>query len=126
MMNFMSIRKALTAKIRKNEAIFHSWYSQLQQLALFWIRENIEAFGGDPLAVSLFGESAGASSVVAHLIAPASQGLFRNGILQSGSLDNRWSMDTPSRALVKSRQLAALVNCNQSQVRLKVDFIIIC
>lgn len=63
-----------------------------QQLALHWIRENIEAFGGNPDSICLFGESAGASSIVAHLIAPGSRGLFKHGILQSGSLDNQWSV----------------------------------
>ncbi|CAK5081449.1 unnamed protein product [Meloidogyne enterolobii] len=87
-----------------------------QQLALYWIRENIEAFGGNPKSVTIFGESAGASSIVAHLIAPGSRGLFHNGILQSGSLDNRWSMDTPKRALEKSRDLAKLVGCNRTNI----------
>ncbi|KAL3102721.1 hypothetical protein niasHS_001283 [Heterodera schachtii] len=85
-----------------------------QQLALHWIRDNIAAFGGDPKMVSIFGESAGASSIVAHLIAPNSQGLFQNGILQSGSLDNKWSMDTPRRAYEKSMQLVRLVGCNRT------------
>ena len=61
-----------------------------QQMALQWIRDNARNLGGDPEKVALFGESAGAASIVAHLIAPASHGLFRYGILQSGSLDNRW------------------------------------
>uniref|UniRef100_A0A915M9Q2 Acetylcholinesterase n=1 Tax=Meloidogyne javanica TaxID=6303 RepID=A0A915M9Q2_MELJA len=87
-----------------------------QQLALYWIRENIGAFGGNPKSVTIFGESAGASSIVAHLIAPGSRGLFHNGILQSGSLDNRWSMDTPKRALEKSRDLAKLVGCNRTNI----------
>ncbi|KAL7071742.1 hypothetical protein ACQ4LE_009118 [Meloidogyne hapla] len=87
-----------------------------QQLALYWIRENIEAFGGNPKSITIFGESAGASSIVAHLIAPGSRGLFHNGILQSGSLDNRWSMDTPKRALEKSRELARLVGCNRTNI----------
>ncbi|KAI1711893.1 carboxylesterase family domain-containing protein [Ditylenchus destructor] len=87
-----------------------------QQLALYWIRENIEAFGGNPFSISLFGESAGASSIVAHLIAPGSNGLFQNGILQSGSLDNKWSMDTPKHALHKSRKFAELVDCNRTDI----------
>ncbi|WKX96588.1 hypothetical protein Q1695_012766 [Nippostrongylus brasiliensis] len=81
-----------------------------QQLALYWIRDNIFSFGGNPSRVTVFGESAGAASIVAHLIAPGSENLFKNGILQSGSLDNKWSMDTPSRALDKSEQLAHLID----------------
>uniref|UniRef100_A0A158P9F5 Carboxylic ester hydrolase n=1 Tax=Angiostrongylus cantonensis TaxID=6313 RepID=A0A158P9F5_ANGCA len=88
-----------------------------QQLALYWIRDNIFNFGGNPSRITLFGESAGASSIVAHLIAPGSENLFKNGILQSGSLDNEWSMDTPSRGLDKSKQLANLVGCNRTKVK---------
>jgi carboxylesterase type B len=85
-----------------------------QQLAFYWIRENIARFGGNPSSISLFGESAGASAIVAHLIAPGSRGIFQNGILQSGSLDNKWSLDSPKRAMEKSQLLADLVQCNRT------------
>uniref|UniRef100_A0AC35FDY8 Carboxylic ester hydrolase n=1 Tax=Panagrolaimus sp. PS1159 TaxID=55785 RepID=A0AC35FDY8_9BILA len=92
-----------------------------QQLAFYWIRENIARFGGNPASISLFGESAGASSIVAHLIAPGSRGIFHNGILQSGSLDNKWSLDSPKRALEKSHQLADLVQCNRTTVTATIN-----
>uniref|UniRef100_A0A915LDF0 Carboxylic ester hydrolase n=1 Tax=Romanomermis culicivorax TaxID=13658 RepID=A0A915LDF0_ROMCU len=82
-----------------------------QQMALKWIKRNAAAFGGDPAKVCLFGESAGAASIVAHMVAPSSGNLFKNGILQSGSLDNPWSMNTPRRALNKSMQLVEKVGC---------------
>ena len=55
-----------------------------QQAALRWVRDNISAFGGDPGNVTLMGESAGAISTCAHLLAPSSGGLFHRAILQSG------------------------------------------
>ncbi|MGW2659280.1 carboxylesterase family protein, partial [Streptomyces sp. NPDC001478] len=56
-----------------------------QQAALRWVRANATRFGGDPNAVTLFGESAGALSVCAHLTSPSAAGLFQRAVLQSGS-----------------------------------------
>lgn len=59
---------------------------QLDQIqALKWVGENISDFGGDPDNITIFGESAGASAVATLLAMPASKGLFKKAILQSGS-----------------------------------------
>jgi para-nitrobenzyl esterase len=61
-------------------------YGLLDQVAaLAWIRDNIEAFGGDPSNVTIFGESAGAQSVTEIMATPLSEGLFHKAILQSGA-----------------------------------------
>src|SRR5271170_5021464 len=56
-----------------------------QQLALRWVRDNILFFGGDPLNVTIFGESAGGLSVFSQLASPPSQGLFHKAIIESGA-----------------------------------------
>lgn len=57
-----------------------------QLLALQWVRDNAKSFGGDPSLVTLVGESAGAASVRAHLISPASKGYFVRAIIHSDPL----------------------------------------
>ncbi|MFJ4360611.1 carboxylesterase/lipase family protein [Streptomyces massasporeus] len=54
-----------------------------QVAALEWVRDNVEAFGGDPDQVTVFGESAGAGSVASLLSMPRAAGLFRRAIAQS-------------------------------------------
>ncbi|MDX3540052.1 carboxylesterase family protein [Streptomyces sp. MB09-01] len=67
-----------------------------QRAALRWVRANAEGFGADPHNVTVFGESAGALSVCAHLTSPTSAGLFQKAIVQSGSC----STTMPPRSLL--------------------------
>lgn len=55
-----------------------------QTLALQWVRDNIAKFGGDPDKVVIMGQSAGAGSVAAQVLAPAARGLFRAAVMSSG------------------------------------------
>ena len=54
-----------------------------QVAALRWVRDNIRSFGGDPDAVTLFGESAGGNAVTTLMTVPAAAGLFQRAIAQS-------------------------------------------
>ncbi len=61
-------------------------YGTLDQIRLLeWVRDNIDAFGGDPANVTIFGESAGGLNVLTLLVAPSARGLFHRAITQSGS-----------------------------------------
>ncbi|KAG8290163.1 hypothetical protein J6590_088955 [Homalodisca vitripennis] len=78
-----------------------------QTLALKWVHDNIDSFGGDPNNVTIFGISAGGASVAYHLISPSSRGLFHKAIIQSGFSLNPWTLqENPrSHALMVSKKL---------------------
>uniref|UniRef100_A0A2A4JU07 Carboxylic ester hydrolase n=1 Tax=Heliothis virescens TaxID=7102 RepID=A0A2A4JU07_HELVI len=60
-----------------------------QVLALRWINENIEAFGGNANQITVFGESAGGMSVNLHLLSNY-ESLFHRAIIQSGPAISPW------------------------------------
>ncbi|MCI5792479.1 MAG: carboxylesterase family protein [Lachnospiraceae bacterium] len=57
---------------------------QLQSIR--WVKDNIEAFGGDPNNITIFGESAGAGTISAILTMDFEDDLFQRAIIESGSL----------------------------------------
>ena len=80
-----------------------------QQLALRWVHQKINEFGGDPKRVTIFGESAGAGSVGLHLFSPDSDGLFQRAIMQSGAAPAPWAFIDIEEAKERAYKLAELV-----------------
>lgn len=61
-------------------------YGLLDQIAaLQWIKQNITAFGGDSLNITVAGQSAGSMSVHCLVASPLTKGLFQKAIAQSGA-----------------------------------------
>ena len=63
-----------------------------QVAALQWVKENIAEFGGNPDNVTIFGESAGAVSVMLLMVIPSAKNLFQKAIPQSA---NSYMHSTP-------------------------------
>src|SRR5262249_39776552 len=75
-------------------------------LALQWVKDNIEAFGGDPNNVMIFGESGGGAKVSISLAMPPAHGLFHKAVIESGPSLRAGSRD--AAAALAERTLAAL------------------
>lgn len=80
--------------------------------ALRWVQKNIESFGGDPNRVTIFGESAGGSSVSLLSYIPIAQPLFRSAWALSGSAHAHWV--TGEQAVARTGQLASELSCQGS------------
>ncbi|CAG7835930.1 unnamed protein product [Allacma fusca] len=82
-----------------------------QVLALKWVKQNIEAFGGDSNKITVFGESAGGVSTHYLLLSPSTKGLFHKAISQSGVASQPWGSDTTEVAKKYTEKFAAELNC---------------
>ena len=80
-----------------------------QQMALQWVQDHISDFGGDPNRVTIFGQSAGAMSVLLHTLAPSSAGLFSRAISESNvGLNYRTSEEN----YPYSEKVSDILGCN--------------
>uniref|UniRef100_A0A0N4ZJG9 Carboxylic ester hydrolase n=1 Tax=Parastrongyloides trichosuri TaxID=131310 RepID=A0A0N4ZJG9_PARTI len=92
-----------------------------QQEGLKWISKNIEYFGGNKSDITLFGESAGAASATAHLLANKSHSYFNKIIVNSGAITNVWATVSQKQALNNTLWLAKLMNCSNINSKVKTQ-----
>ena len=85
-----------------------------QQLALRWVKDHIAAFGGNPNKVTIFGESAGGISVMAHMASPYSRGLFQQAIAMSGVWGEIPFLHKSKKPSAYALELANKVGCDVS------------
>ncbi|KAK6618149.1 hypothetical protein RUM44_002600 [Polyplax serrata] len=103
-----------------------------QYMALLWVRDNIEYFGGSSSNITLMGHGSGASSVLVHMTSPRTQDLFQRAILMSGSLLSPWLRSHPRSGsshpvLSTSRAIARSLGCyGESYVGQKSASVLAC
>uniref|UniRef100_A0A8C0ZRZ8 Carboxylic ester hydrolase n=1 Tax=Castor canadensis TaxID=51338 RepID=A0A8C0ZRZ8_CASCN len=93
-----------------------NWGYLDQVAALHWVQQNIAHFGGNPDRVTIFGESAGGTSVSSHVVSPMSQGLFHGAIMESGV-----ALVPGIPCLVALQTVANLSACEQMDSEALVD-----
>ncbi|KAL2182096.1 Carboxylesterase [Thermothelomyces heterothallicus CBS 202.75] len=86
-----------------------------QRLAIEWVRDNIELFGGDPGRITIFGQSSGGLAVGLHIMAyggtkpvPFQQGICQSQALEPGITGNF--------TITAMQALADYVGCNATDL----------
>lgn len=84
------------------------------ELALRWVRDNIERFGGDPKRVLVFGQSGGGGKVGTLWSMPSARGLFHRAAMQSGAHRRMRSVEDAAGA---SERLLKILGLKPTQAR---------
>lgn len=94
-LGFFATKELIEEAKAKGEPVGN--YGTMDQIAsLKWVKKNIEAFGGDPNNVTIFGQSAGGRSVTWLMVSDAAKGLFHKAIAQS-------AQQSPLRGMTEKR-----------------------
>ncbi len=80
-------------------------------LALRWISNNIQNFGGDSNNITLFGQSGGGFKISTLMSMPSAKGLFHKAIIQSGSREH---LGTPADSRIVSQAVFDALNLTRS------------
>nr|WP_255554737.1 carboxylesterase family protein [Polynucleobacter sp. MWH-HuK1] len=94
-LGFFATKELIEEAKAKGESVGN--YGTMDQIAsLKWVKRNIQAFGGDPNNVTIFGQSAGGRSVTWLMVSDAAKGLFHKAIAQS-------AQQSPLRGMTEKR-----------------------
>ena len=84
------------------------------RVALEWVKNNIQNFGGDPGNVTIFGQSGGGAKVNTLMAMPSAKGLFHKAINQSGAFKSTMLEKSETQAITK--EVLKALNLNESQI----------
>lgn len=82
-------------------------------MALEWVRDNIENFGGDKNNVTIFGQSGGGAKVNVLMAMPSAKGLFHKAICQSNSIAQ---VSTHEYAIQQTAAILKYLNISSSNI----------
>ncbi|KAL4716610.1 hypothetical protein ACJJTC_008245 [Scirpophaga incertulas] len=86
-------------------------------MALKWVQNNIEKFGGDPNNVTIFGSSTGGSITHLMMLSPMAAGLFHKAIIQSSSAFNNWSLTkNPYISVIELAKRLSITKSHQVEI----------
>ncbi|KAG0695323.1 Alpha/Beta hydrolase protein [Suillus ampliporus] len=96
-----------------------------QHYALQWVQAHISSFGGDPAKVTIWGESAGAGSVIQHVVAHGGNTqppLFRSAITSSAYLPSQYNYNDriPEVIFVHEVDVCGVLNATTRWCTVKV------
>ena len=92
-----------------------------QALALEWVNDNIQYFGGDPNSITIAGESAGGFSVSLHILSPTSRHLFKNAIIMSGAVAHKQGICEKEVLIKKYKEYAQSFDCFEDKQNERTD-----
>ncbi|KFB38131.1 AGAP010390-PA-like protein [Anopheles sinensis] len=82
-----------------------------QQMALVWIKNNIQKFGGDATRVTLLGHgTTGGPNVMTHMVSPRARGFFARAVIMSGTIFSSYSALNTDNLL--SQEIVKILACN--------------
>ncbi|KAK3503603.1 Alpha/Beta hydrolase protein [Neurospora crassa] len=92
-----------------------------QRAALQWVKDYISLVGGDPKRVTAMGESAGAGSIMHHLMAEGGKldPMFQRAILQSPAYQMAWDRNGTVDAIFN--KFGGLAGCSSSSGKAVVN-----
>lgn len=92
------------------------------KIAIEWIKNNIEKFGGDPGSITIFGESAGAVMTSHTTASPQTSSLVQRAIAHSGSANGFFGVSKSDQAKKGAMDLASFFFCDyENDLQYTVD-----